>query len=103
MPVHITFLTCTLCASYANPKTFPAVRIAQGSTFGVVESVKAASDVYSPISGEVIAVNEALRDGPGKVNEGAFTDGWIMKVKMSNKKELDSLMDAAAYEKSCEH
>jgi glycine cleavage system H protein len=71
-------------------------------TFGVVESVKAASDVYSPVSGEVIAVNEDLADAPGKVNEGAFADGWMMKVKMSNAGELDSLMDAAAYEKSCE-
>jgi glycine cleavage system H protein len=71
-------------------------------TFGVVESVMAASDVYSPVTGEVIAINEDLADAPGKVNEGAFEDGWMMKVKMSNAGELDSLMDAAAYEKSCE-
>merc|ERR1719199_2479478 len=58
-------------------------------TFGVVESVKAASDVYSPVTGEVIAINEDLADAPGK-------------VKVSNAGELDSLMDAAAYEKSCE-
>ena len=55
-----------------------------------------------PVSGEVVAVNEDLADSPGKVNEGAYTDGWMMKVKMSNPAELDSLMDAAAYEKSCE-
>ena len=70
------------------------------SSFGVVESVKAASDVYSPISGEVIAVNESLNDTPGMVNESAYGDGWLMKVKMSNKAELDSMMDAAAYEAS---
>ena len=62
------------------------------STFGVVESVKAASDVYSPVSGEVVAVNE-----------GAYTDGWMMKVKMTDPKELDALMDAKAYEASCDH
>jgi glycine cleavage system H protein len=73
------------------------------STFGVVESVKAASDVYSPISGEVVAVNEELADSPGAVNEGAFTDGWMMKVKMSNPADLDALMDAKAYETSCDN
>ena len=56
------------------------------STFGVVESVKAASDVYSPVSGEVVAVNEDLADSPGKVNEGAYTDGWMMKVKMTTRR-----------------
>ena len=58
------------------------------ATFGVVESVKAASDVYSPISGEVVAINEDLADSPGKVNEGAYTDGWMMKVKMSTLRSL---------------
>jgi glycine cleavage system H protein len=72
------------------------------ATFGVVESVKAASDVYSPVSGEVIAINDELADSPGKVNEGAYTDGWMMKVKMSSPSELDTLMDAAQYEASCE-
>ena len=57
------------------------------SSFGVVESVKAASDVYSPISGEVIEVNENLNDTPGMVNESSFADGWLMKVKMSNPSE----------------
>jgi glycine cleavage system H protein len=72
---------------------------AKGS-FGVVESVKAASDVYSPVSGEVIEINENLADTPGMVNESAFADGWLMKVKMSNPSEVDSMMDAAAYEAS---
>ena len=67
-----------------------------------MESVKAASDVYSPISREVVAINEDLADSPGKVNEGAYTDGWMMKVKMSTPAELDSLMDAAQYEAACD-
>ena len=75
----------------------------KGEVFGSVESVKAASDVYSPISGEVVAVNEELADSPGAVNEGAFTDGWMMKVKMSNPADLDALMDAKAYEASCDN
>ena len=74
----------------------------KGDSFGAVESVKAASDVYSPISGEVVAINEDLADSPGKVNEGAYTDGWMMKVKMSTPAELDSLMDAAQYEAACD-
>lgn len=76
--------------------------VAHKATFGVVESVKAASDVYSPISGEVVAINEDLADSPGKVNEGAYTDGWMMKVKMSTPAELDSLMDAKQYEAACD-
>jgi len=67
-------------------------------SFGVVESVKAASDVYSPVSGTVIEVNEALNDSPGTVNESPFEGGWLMKVKVSD--VPGSLMDAAAYEKS---
>lgn len=70
------------------------------SSFGVVESVKAASDVYSPLSGEVVAVNDALNDTPGMVNESSFGEGWLMKVKMSNPSEVDNMMDAAAYEAS---
>ncbi len=73
----------------------------QGEEFGAVESVKAASDLISPISGEVVEVNEALEDQPGLVNEDAFS-AWIMKVKVSDASELDSLLDAAAYEKICE-
>ena len=76
--------------------------VAAKSVFGVVESVKAASDVYSPVSGEVVEINEALGDAPGKVNEGAYTEGWMMKVKMADPSEVDALMDAAAYEASCD-
>ena len=62
----------------------------------VAESVKAAADVYSPISGEVVAVNSPLADEPGKINEDAFS-AWLFKLKPSNTSELDGLLDAAAY------
>ncbi len=64
--------------------------------FGAVESVKAASDLISPVSGTVVEVNEALEDEPGLINKDAF-ENWIMKVQLSDKSELDNLMDAAAY------
>lgn len=68
--------------------------------FGAVESVKAASDLISPVSGTVVEVNEALEDKPELLNEDAFAN-WIMKVELSDKTELDNLMDAAAYEEIC--
>ena len=68
--------------------------------FGAVESVKAASDLISPVSGTVVEVNEALEDKPELLNEDAF-ENWSMKVQMSDKSELDALMDAAAYEELC--
>lgn len=68
--------------------------------FGAVESVKAASDLISPVSGTVVEVNETLEDKPELLNEDAF-ENWIMKVQMSDKSELDALMDAAAYEELC--
>lgn len=68
--------------------------------FGAVESVKAASDLISPVSGTVVEVNEALEEKPELLNEDAF-ENWIMKVQMSDKSELDALMDAAAYEELC--
>ena len=73
-----------------------------GSEFGAVESVKAASDLISPVSGTVVEVNEALEDEPELVNKDAF-ENWIIKVELSDKAELDNLMDAAAYEKFCEN
>jgi glycine cleavage system H protein len=69
-----------------------------GETFGVVESVKAASDVYAPISGEVIAVNDALPGAPETLNQEPYAAGWMVKIKPANPAELDVLMDAAAYE-----
>lgn len=71
-----------------------------GEDFGAVESVKAASDLVSPVSGTVVEVNEALEDKPELINEDAF-ENWIIKVEMSDKTELDKLMDAAAYEEHC--
>ena len=69
---------------------------AAGDAAGVVESVKAASDIYSPVSGEVIAVNEDLADAPESLNENPY-DAWIFKVKPSNPAELEKLLDAAGY------
>ena len=70
--------------------------VSKGEDFGALESVKASSELYSPVSGTVVAVNEALEDAPELVNEDAFAS-WIIKVEMSDKEELESLMDAAAY------
>jgi len=69
----------------------------QGDDAAVVESVKAASDVYAAVSGEVIEVNEALEDEPGLVNSSAEEDGWFFRITLSDKSELDDLMDAKAY------
>ena len=71
-----------------------------GEDFGAVESVKAASDLTSPVSGKVVEVNEALEDTPELVNQDAFGN-WIIKVEHSDKSELDNLMDAKAYEEFC--
>ena len=71
-----------------------------GEEFGAVESVKAASDLNSPVSGTVVEVNEALEDEPELLNQDAFAN-WIIKVQLSDKSELDNLMDAKAYEEFC--
>ena len=71
-----------------------------GEEFGAGESVKAASDLYSPVSGTVVEVNDALEDQPELINQDAF-ENWIIKVELSDKSELDSLMDAKAYEAFC--
>ncbi|MDH5218439.1 MAG: glycine cleavage system protein GcvH [Gammaproteobacteria bacterium] len=68
-----------------------------GEACGVVESVKAASDVMSPVTGEVVEANEDLGDTPELVNNDCYADGWLCKIKMSKPEELDDLMDAAAY------
>ncbi|SIS80440.1 glycine cleavage system protein GcvH [Neptunomonas antarctica] len=72
--------------------------VEKGEEFSLVESVKAASDIYSPVTGEVIAVNEELEDSPETINESAFEDGWIAKVKLSDASELDDMLDANTYE-----
>ena len=69
-----------------------------GDACCVVESVKAASDVYAPVSGEVLEVNEMLADTPEIINDSAFDDGWLFKIQLSAEVELDDLMDADAYE-----
>lgn len=71
-----------------------------GETFGVVESVKAASDVYLPVAGTITAVNSALDSAPETVNTAPYDAGWILKVKLANPADASALMDAAAYEKS---
>jgi glycine cleavage system H protein len=74
--------------------------VAAGDEFGAVESVKAASDLYCPVSGVVVEINEDLEDVPELLNQDAFAN-WIIKVRMSDASELDSLMDASAYEAMC--
>jgi len=71
--------------------------IAKGDEAAVVESVKAASEVYAPIEGEVTQVNEALNDNPGLINSDAQGDGWFLKIKVTDASQLDALMDEAAY------
>ncbi|MBQ2269785.1 MAG: glycine cleavage system protein GcvH [Bacteroidaceae bacterium] len=74
--------------------------VTAGEEFGAVESVKAASDLISPVSGTVVEINEELEDAPELVNKDAFAN-WIMKVKLSDPAEVEALMDAAAYEAIC--
>jgi glycine cleavage system H protein len=72
--------------------------LSKGDEAAVIDSVKAASEVYSPVDGEVTAVNEALEEDPGKVNSDAEGDGWFLRLKLSDKGQLDGLMDKAAYD-----
>ena len=74
--------------------------VTAGEEFGAVESVKAASDLISPISGTVVEINETLEDTPELINQDAF-ENWIIKVELSDKAELDALMSATAYEAFC--
>ncbi len=76
--------------------------LAAGDEAGVVESVKAASDIYAPISGEVIAINELLEEAPETVNSDSYVDGWFFKLQPSDLGELDNLMSAEDYDASCE-
>jgi glycine cleavage system H protein len=82
----------------------PAVgkELQAGKTFGVIESVKAASDLFAPVSGKVVAINDALSSDPALVNKDAFGEGWMIKVAPSNPGELDKLLDAATYQKKIE-
>lgn len=74
----------------------------KGEVFGTIEAVKTVSDLFMPISGEVLEVNEALEDEPEKVNESPYGDGWMVKIKIANKSELDELLNAEDYKKEIE-
>ena len=74
--------------------------VTAGEEFGAVESIKAASDIIAPVSGTIVEVNDALDDQPELLNQDAY-ENWIIKVELSDKSELDALMDAAAYEEFC--
>jgi glycine cleavage system H protein len=75
-------------------------QVSAGSAYAEVESVKAVSDVFSPMSGEVTEVNEALKDTPEKINDDPYGEGWMVRVRLSDPSEADSLMDVAAYKES---
>lgn len=77
-------------------------RVAKGDSVGAVESVKAASDIYTAVSGEVLASNDLLTDTPELINSDPYGDGWMLKFKLTDESELDGLKDAAAYQKYCE-
>jgi len=77
-------------------------KVEKGKDMAVVESVKAASEVYAPVSGSVMAINDKLTAEPATVNSAAMGDGWFVKIKLSNPSELDKLMDEAAYKKYVE-
>jgi len=72
-------------------------QVSKDETYAEVESVKAVSDVFAPLSGEILEVNEVLVDSPEKVNEDPYGDGWMVKVRLSDPSEVDALMDVAAY------
>ena len=77
----------------------PAIgaQLTKDQVYAEVESVKAVSDVFAPLSGEIVAVNEALADSPEKINQDPYGDGWMVRVKLSDPSELDSLLDVGAY------
>jgi glycine cleavage system H protein len=77
--------------------------VTKDSSYAEVESVKAVSDVYSPLSGEIIAVNDRVAESPEILNEDPYGEGWLVRVKLSNPSEVDDLMDAAAYRKLLEN
>jgi glycine cleavage system H protein len=76
----------------------PGTKLDAGQPFGTVESVKAVSEIYSPVAGEVLEVNAALADSPEKINQDPHGGAWLIKVRLANPGEVNSLMDAAAYE-----
>jgi glycine cleavage system H protein len=75
----------------------PGAKLEQSSSFGSVESVKAVSDIYCPVSGEVTEANQALAESPEKVNDDPYGDGWLIKLKLTSPAQVDQLMTAAQY------
>lgn len=80
----------------------PGESVEQGDVVGVIESVKATSDIYSPITGKIVAVNEDLLEEPAELNGNPYADNWILKIKITHKAELADLLDASAYEELIE-
>ncbi len=76
--------------------------VQQGDVIATIESVKAAADVYAPVSGKVVAVNEALADAPEKINEDPYGEAWLIKLEIADPGQLDGLMDAEAYQAYCQ-
>ena len=74
-------------------------QVTKDESYAEVESVKAVSDVFAPLSGEIVGVNEALGENPERINEDPYGDGWLVRVRLSDSSEVDSLLDASAYEK----
>lgn len=77
-------------------------RFSLGDSFGVVESVKAAADLFTPVSGEVVEVNEDLMDAPEIINDDPYESGWMLRIRLDDRAELDDLMDPAEYASYCE-
>jgi glycine cleavage system H protein len=75
-------------------------KVKQGQSFGTIESVKAVSELYSPVTGEIVEVNAALKDSPEQINDDSYGEGWLVKVKLSDPSELDALMDSSKYQES---
>lgn len=80
----------------------PGIQVSARDEVSVVESVKTASDIYAPVSGEIVAVNEVLNDSPETINSSPYDDGWIFKIRMSNEEELQELLGAEEYRENCE-
>ena len=94
------------CEALQHAKDIGLTGVEVGSTvtkdqsYAEVESVKAVSDVIAPLSGEIVEVNEGLKDSPEQINDDSYGEGWLVKVKLSDQSELDSLLDAAGYQES---
>jgi glycine cleavage system H protein len=80
----------------------PGDSVTKSEPLGVIESVKAASDIYSPVSGEIVEANDSVVDAPESVNSSPYDDAWLVKIKLSDPSQVDELMDSAAYEKFVE-